>query len=82
MVIKKEIMGYACNRIWRAIKKESLFLADGGYADPEEIDRAFMLVFGTDYGPFGMMDQFGLGTIQKVEQRYYDASGDERDKPP
>jgi len=26
--IDKEIMGYAGNRIWRAIKKESLFLAD------------------------------------------------------
>jgi 3-hydroxybutyryl-CoA dehydrogenase len=79
---KKEIMGYAMNRIWRAIKKECLFLADQGYADIEDIDRGFMLSYGTPYGPFGLMDKIGLHSIQKVEMRYYDASRDESDKPP
>lgn len=82
VVTRKEIMGYAFNRIWRAIKKESLFLADQGYADIGDIDRAFMLTFGTPCGPFGLMDQVGLSSIQKVEQQYYEASGDESDRPP
>lgn len=82
VVTKKEIMGYTNNRIWRAIKKEALFLANEGYADFEDIDRAFMLMFGTAYGPFGRMDTVSLDSIQKVEWQYYEASRDENDKPP
>jgi 3-hydroxybutyryl-CoA dehydrogenase len=82
VVTQKEIMGYAFNRIWRAIKKEALFLVDRGHSDPESIDRAWMLIFGTPYGPFGLMDRIGLDTVQKIEMRYHDASGDERDRPP
>jgi 3-hydroxybutyryl-CoA dehydrogenase len=82
VVTHKEIMGYAFNRIWRAIKKEALFLVDRGHSDPESIDRAWMLIFGTPYGPFGLMDRIGLDTVRKIEMRYYDASGDERDLPP
>ena len=59
VVTKEEIMGYSVNRIWRAIKKESLFLEDQGYSDPESIDRGFMLLFGTPYDPFGIMDAAG-----------------------
>jgi 3-hydroxybutyryl-CoA dehydrogenase len=82
VVTRKEIMGYAFNRIWRAIKKEALFLVEGGHSDPESIDRAWMLIFGTPYGPFGLMDRIGLDTVQKIEMRYFDASEDPRDKPP
>ena len=82
IVTQKEIMGYAFNRIWRAIKKEALFLVDRGHSDPESIDRAWMLIFGTPYGPFGLMDRIGLDTVQKIEMRYYEATMDERDKPP
>jgi len=82
VVTKKEIMGYSMNRIWRAIKKECLFLADQGYADIEDIDRGFMLSYGTPYGPFGLMDKIGMHSIQKIEMRYYEASRDESDKPP
>ncbi|HUS88948.1 MAG TPA: 3-hydroxyacyl-CoA dehydrogenase NAD-binding domain-containing protein [Desulfosporosinus sp.] len=82
VVTKEEIMGYAVNRIWRAIKKESLFLVDQGYSDPESIDRGFMLLFGTPYGPFGIMDAAGLDTIEHIEWRYYENSRDESDKPP
>lgn len=39
IITRKEIVGYCFNRIWRAIKKESLYLADRGYADFEDIDR-------------------------------------------
>ena len=79
---KKEIMGYTMNRIWRAIKKESLFLADRGYADPQDIDRLFMMFFNTSFGPFGLMDTVGLASILRVEERYFEATGDESDRPP
>lgn len=81
IVTRKEIMGYTMNRIWRAIKKESLFLADQGYSTPEDIDRAFMLFFGIAWGPFGMMDRVGLDSILRVEERYFEATGDQSDRP-
>jgi 3-hydroxybutyryl-CoA dehydrogenase len=82
IVCRKDLMGYSFNRVWRAIKREVLWVADLGASDPEDIDRAWMLSYGTPIGPFGMMDKIGLDTIQKVEMRYYDASGDKRDLPP
>lgn len=81
VVTRKEIMGYTMNRLWRAIKKEALFLADSGYSSPQDIDRLFMLFFGTPFGPFGLMDTVGLDSILKVEERYFDASGDKSDRP-
>jgi 3-hydroxybutyryl-CoA dehydrogenase len=80
--VDKEIMGYAANRIWRAIKKECLHLADGGYATPENIDRAYMLGQGTKVGPFALMDQVGLHSVLRVEEAYFQASGDPSDRPP
>jgi 3-hydroxybutyryl-CoA dehydrogenase len=82
IVTQKEIMGYAFNRIWRAVKKEALNLANLQAADPHDIDRAWMLIFGTPYGPFGLMDRIGLDTVKKIELTYFNASGDENDKPP
>lgn len=82
IVLNKEIMGYAFNRIWRAIKKECLFLADQEYVDFEDIDRAFMLSFNVPRGPFALMDEVGLHSIKRVEEQYYIASGDVTDKPP
>jgi len=82
IVVKKEIMGYVFNRIWRAVKREALYVVDIGAAGHEDIDRAWMLAFGTPYGPFGLMDLVGLDSIQAVETRYFEASGDPRDRPP
>ena len=82
IVTLKEIMGFSFNRIWRAIKREALHLVDGGYSSYEDIDRAWMLVFGTPYGPFGLMDMIGLDVVRDIEMQYYLDSGDESDKPP
>jgi 3-hydroxybutyryl-CoA dehydrogenase len=79
---KREIMGYAFNRTWRAIKRETLHLVAGGYADFEDLDRAWMLLFGTPWGPFGLMDEIGLDVVRDIEMQYYLDSGEERDKPP
>ncbi len=80
--VRKESKGFIINRVWRVIKKECLHVADDGIASPEDIDRAFMLVFGTSVGPFGLMDEFGLDVVRDVELSYFRQSGDERDAPP
>jgi 3-hydroxybutyryl-CoA dehydrogenase len=82
ILTRAEQMGYSFNRLWRAIKKEVLQQWGRGSGDPADIDRAWMLTFGTPYGPFGLMDQVGLATILKIEERYHEASGDESDRPP
>jgi len=80
--VRREIMGYAVNRIWRAIKKETLFLVDGGYATPEDIDRGWMLEWDASMGPCGLMDKVGLDVVRDIEMMYYRESGDPSDLPP
>jgi 3-hydroxyacyl-CoA dehydrogenase len=80
--IKREIMGYGCNRIWRAVKKEVLFLIEGGYMSPEDIDRGWMLEWETEVGPCGVMDYIGLDVVRDIELNYFKASGNPSDRPP
>ena len=80
--VRREIMGYGCNRIWRAVKKEVLFLIAGGYMNPEDIDRGWMLEWETEIGPCGSMDYIGLDVVRDIEMNYFRASGDPSDRPP
>lgn len=82
IVVSREIMGYATNRIWRAVKKEVLHLLDGGYISAEDVDRAWMLDWGTPMGPCGLMDEVGLDVIRDIELIYYGETGDLSDRPP
>ena len=82
IVTYKEIMGFSHNRVWRAVKRETLHLVADGYSDHEDLDRAWMLEFGMSYGPFGLIDKIGLDVVRDIEMQYYLYSGDERDKPP
>ena len=82
IITYKEIMGFSFNRLWRAIKREVLHLVDGGHSDHQDLDRAWIMEFGTSFGPFGLMDIIGLDVVRDIENQYYLDSGEERDKPP
>ena len=82
IVAYKEIMGFSFNRVWRAVKRETMHLVDQGYYTHEDLDRAWMMNFEMPCGPFGLMDKIGLDVIRDIEMQYYLNSGDERDKPP
>lgn len=82
IVTHKEIMGFSFNRVWRAIKRENLHLVGNGYSHFEDLDRAWILMFDTPWGPFGLMDTIGLDVVRDIELIYYEQSGEERDKPP
>jgi len=82
IVVKREILGYATNRIWRSIKKEVLFLLDGGYITAEDIDRAWILDWETSKGPCAIMDEIGLDVVRDIEVVYYEDSKDPSDLPP
>ena len=79
---RKEQLGYSFNRLWRVIKKEVLRQIAEGHATPGDIDRAWMMTFGTEMGPCGLMDDIGLHSVVAVEKVYHEASGDPADPPP
>ena len=81
LIVLKESTGFIFNRIWRAIKKESLRVVDTGVASFEDVDRAWMSLYRTEMGPFGMMDRVGLDVVYDIEMVYYEESGDQKDKP-
>ena len=82
LIVLKESTGFIFNRVWRAIKKESLTVLDEGVASFEDVDRAWMSLYGTDMGPFGLMDRVGLDVVRDIEMVYYGESGDSKDLPP
>ena len=82
LIVLKESTGFIFNRVWRAIKKECLTGVDEGVASFEDVDRAWMSLYDTDLGPFGLMDRVGLDVVRDIELVYYRESGDPKDKPP
>lgn len=80
--VKKEILGFVFNSIWRAIKKQSLYMWGNGFADLRDIDRAWRIFTKTPFGPFGLMDSVGLDVVYDIEMVYYNNSQDPKDKPP
>jgi 3-hydroxybutyryl-CoA dehydrogenase len=82
IITNKEIKGFSLNRVWRVMKKECLKLWAEGYIKPEDLDRAFMMEWATDHGPFGLMDKVGLDVVRDIEYSYYNESGDQSDIPP
>jgi 3-hydroxybutyryl-CoA dehydrogenase len=82
IITRREIKGFSLNRVWRAIKKECLYLWGNGYIDHQDLDRAFVLEWHTEYGPFALMDKVGLDVVKAIELSYYQESHDESDIPP
>ena len=82
LTVKKEILGFCFNRVWRAIKREALHMWAGGYVDFKDIDRGWMNWTGMSQGPFGLMDGVGLDVVHDIEMVYYLESKDPKDRPP
>ena len=82
LMVLRESTGFIFNRVWRAVKKECLMVVDQGVASFEDVDRAWMSLYGTEAGPFGMMDRVGLDVVRDIEMVYYLESGDPMDAPP
>jgi 3-hydroxybutyryl-CoA dehydrogenase len=80
-VVRGDSKGFIINRVWRAVKRESLRVVDEGHADPADVDRLWMLFFGTPYGPFGIMDMVGLDVVADIETSYQRVATDPADKP-
>jgi 3-hydroxybutyryl-CoA dehydrogenase len=85
--VKKELLGFCFNRVWRAVKREVLWMWAEGFVDFMDVDRAWMVFNGmrlgeSAFGPFALMDKVGLDVIWDIEMIYYQESGDPKDHPP
>jgi len=84
LTVKKELLGFCFNRVWRAVKREVLYMWANDFVDFQDVDRAWMKFTGREDlpGPFGLMDNVGLDVIYDIEMVYYRNSKDAKDHPP
>jgi len=66
---RRESTGFIFNRVWAAVKRESLEVVAEGISTPQEVDEMFQLNTG-GAGPFRMMDQVGLDVVLDIEEHY------------
>ena len=66
---RKESTGFIFNRVWAAVKRESLEVVAEGVSTPQDVDQMFQLNTGSA-GPFRMMDQVGLDVVLDIEEHY------------
>ena len=66
----RESTGFIFNRIWAAIKRESLEVVAEGVSTPQDIDEMFKINWHMPTGPFAMMDSVGLDVVLDIENHY------------
>jgi len=67
---RRECTGFIFNRIWAAIKRESLEVVEEGVSKPAEVDHIFQIALGAHAGPFRLMDKVGLDVVLDIEEHY------------
>lgn len=69
-VVRRESMGFIFNRIWAAIKRETLAVVAEGVATPQEVDAIYAQATGMRQGPCRLMDAVGLDVVLSIEEHY------------
>ncbi|KAE8331377.1 hypothetical protein BDV39DRAFT_218710 [Aspergillus sergii] len=72
---RKESTGFIINRLWAAMKRESLMILAEGVTDAQTIDDLFTEMFGAKAGPCSLMDGVGLDTVALIEENYIKERG-------
>ncbi|KAM0518946.1 hypothetical protein ACHAPE_003936 [Trichoderma viride] len=67
---RKECTGFIFNRLWAAIKRETLAILAEGVSTPEEIDTLSIELTKSWGGPCRFMDVIGLDTVALIEDHY------------
>jgi 3-hydroxybutyryl-CoA dehydrogenase len=73
--VQRESVGFIFNRIWAAIKRESLTVVADGIATPDDVDRIFQSVLRAGEAPFRLMDKVGLDVVLDIEEHYAATKG-------
>lgn len=72
---RKQSTGFIMNRIWAAVKRESLNVVADGVSTPEDVDYLWGHFFGHKISPFVMMDKVGLDVVRDIERNYIEEFG-------
>ncbi|KAM0445210.1 hypothetical protein ACHAO4_009915 [Trichoderma viride] len=72
---RKECTGFIFNRLWAAIKRETLAILAEGVSTPEEIDTLSLELTKSWGGPCRFMDVIGLDTVALIEDHYIKERG-------
>ena len=75
IVAQRESTGFVFNRMWAAIKRETLTILAEEVSTPEQLDSVWMEMFGSKAGPCTMMDAVGLDTVEFIEEHYIKERG-------
>ena len=70
--VMQESAGFIFNRIWAAIKRESLLVVSEKVSTPEAVDDIFTLATGSKTGPFRLVDAVGVDVMRDIENHYAD----------
>ncbi|KAI1370803.1 hypothetical protein F4677DRAFT_437269 [Hypoxylon crocopeplum] len=68
------------NRLWAAIKQESLSILAEGVSSPIEIDTVFGELVRSSQGPCKLMDEVGLDTVALIQEHVNEHQGLEPDR--
>lgn len=79
--VQSESIGFIFNRIWAAIKRESLAVVADGVATPKDVDRIFQSVPRSAEAPFRLMDKVGLDVVLDIEEHYAATKGHASEGP-
>ena len=80
--VRKQSAGFIFNRIWAAIKRESLLVVAEGVAEPRDVDALFADLFKSEITPFRFMDEVGLDVVLEIENHYCKLAGVENKSAP
>lgn len=80
--VHKQSTGFIFNRIWAAIKRESLLVVAEGVAEPQDVDALFADLFKSETTPFRFIDEVGLDVVLDHENHYCELAGVENKSAP
>jgi 3-hydroxybutyryl-CoA dehydrogenase len=74
--MRRESMGYVFNAIYTAMNRAAITLVANDVASVEEVDRAWMAIMKTPFGPFGALDDVGIDTAWHITEYWAGVTGD------
>lgn len=82
VTVKRDVAGFALNRINLPGTVEAIRLVEAGVITPEEVDKGMRLGLGRRMGPFETMDMTGLDVTLGAMLAIYEETKDPRFWPP
>lgn len=74
--MRRESMGYVFNAIYTAMNRAAITLVANDVASIEDVDRAWMAIMKTPFGPFGALDDVGIDTAWHITEYWAGVTGD------